>query len=220
VASDVSLTTPTYTFKDYKIFSCGAGSTCPSGLGLANLFPALAVDNFGYLYAAWSDNTDIYYSYSKTLGTTWSPAIKVTQGTTQADRSNVFPWVAADADGHVAIAWYGADAAGNSNTISATNTHWNVFVAESVNGHATAPVFTLSQATDHSNHTGQISTGGLTGSSDRSLADFFQIAIDPTNHRVNVAYADNHAGTSVTYFTRQKKAARGIVTKGQCAGHQ
>ena len=40
------------------------------------------------------------------------------------------------------------------------------------------------------------------------------------NHRVNVAYADNHAGTSVTYFTRQKKAARGIVTKGQCAGHQ
>jgi len=220
VASDVSLATPTYTFKDYKIFSCGAGSTCPSGLGLGNLFPALAVDNFGYLYAVWSDNTDIYYSYSTTLGTGWSPAIKVTQGTTQAGKSNVFPWVAADANGHVAIAWYGADAAGDSNTISATNTHWNVFVAETVNGHAAAPVFALNQASDHSNHTGQISTGGLTGSSDRSLADFFQIAIDPTNHRVNVAYADNHAGTSVTYFTRQKKAARGIVTKGQCAGHQ
>ena len=220
VASDVSLATPTYTFKDYKIFSCGAGSTCPSGLGLGNLFPALAVDNLGYLYAVWSDNTDIYYSYSTTLGTGWSPAIKVTQGTTQAGKSNVFPWVAADANGHVAIAWYGADAAGNSNTVSATNTHWNVFVAESVNGHAAAPVFTLSQASDHSNHTGQISTGGLLGSSDRSLADFFQIAIDPTNHRVNVAYADNHAGTSVTYFTRQKKAARGIFTKGQCAGHQ
>ena len=220
VASDVSLATPTYTFKDYKIFSCGAGSTCPSGLGLGNLFPALAVDNFGYLYAVWSDNTDIYYSYSTTLGTGWSPAIKVTQGTTQAGKSNVFPWVAADANGHVAIAWYGADAAGDSNTISATNTHWNVFVAETVNGHAAAPVFALNQASDHSNHTGQISTGGLTGSSDRSLADFFQIAIDPTNHRVNVAYADNHAGTSVTYFTRQKKAARGIATKGQCAGHQ
>src|SRR6184192_1553232 len=219
VASDVSLTIPTYTFKDYKIFSCGAGSTCSSGLGLGNLFPALAVDNFGYLYSVWSDNTDIYYSYSTTLGTGWSPAIKVTQGTTQAGKSNVFPWVAADANGHVAIAWYGADQAGNSNTVSATNTHWNVFVAETVNGHAAAPVFALNQASDHSNHTGQISTGGLTGSSDRSLADFFQIAIDPTNHRVNVAYADNHAGTSVTYFTRQKKAARGIATKGQCAGH-
>src|SRR3989440_2356214 len=217
VASDVSLTTPTYTFKDYKIFSCGAGSTCPSGLGLANLFPALAVDNFGYLYAAWSDNTDIYYSYSKTLGTTWSPAIKVTQGTTQADRSNVFPWVAADANGHVAIAWYGADLVGNSNTISA---NWNVYVTETVNGHASAPVFTLSQATDHVNHTGSISTGGLTGSSDRSLADFFQIAIDPTNHLINIAYADNHAGTSVTYFTRQKKATRRICRRVDCrSGH-
>src|SRR5229473_2660158 len=217
VASNVSLTSPTLSFTDTKIFSCGAGSTCPSGAGLGNLFPALAVDNFGFLYATWSDNANIYYSFSPTHGTRWSPAIKVTQSTPQAGKSNVFPWIAADANGHVAVAWYGADQVGNSNTVPLT-TNWNVFVAETVNGHAITPVFTLSQATDHVNHTGQISTGGLLGSSDRSLADFFQIAIDPTNHRVNVAYADNHAGTSVTYFTRQKKATPGISTKGKCAG--
>jgi hypothetical protein len=217
VASGVSLTNPTPLFTDYKIFSCGAGSTCPSGAGLGNLFPALAVDKFGYVYAVWSDNADIYYSFSNSLGTRWSPAIKVTQNTSQAGKSNVFPWIAADANGHVAIAWYGADQPGNSNTVPLT-THWNVFVAESVNGHAISPVFTLSQATDHVNHTGQISTGGLLGSSDRSLADFFQIAIDPTNHLINIAYADNHAGTSVTYYTRQKTATSGIATKGKCAG--
>jgi hypothetical protein len=182
------------------------------------LFPALAVDNFGYVYAVWSDNTNVYYSFSNNLGKRWSPAIKVTQNTSQAGKSNVYPWVAADANGHVAIAWYGADVAGNSNLVPKDSTHWNVFVAESVNAHAVSPVFTLSQATDHVNHTGQISTGGLLGSSDRSLADFFQIAIDPTNHLVNVAYADNHAGPAVTYFTRQKAAASGILTKGQCAG--
>jgi hypothetical protein len=92
-----------------------------------------------------------------------------------------------------------------------------VFVAESVNGHAILPVFTVSQSTDHSNHTGQISTGGLTGASDRSLADFFQIGIDP-NHLVNIAYADNHAGPSVTYFTRQRTATAGVSNKGKCAG--
>jgi hypothetical protein len=171
------------------------------------------------VYGAWSDNTDIYYSYSKTHGTSWSPAIKVTQKTSQAGKSNLFPWVAADANGHVAVAWYGADQAGNSNTVPLT-IQWNVFVAESVNGHAIAPVFTLSKATDHVNHTGQISTGGFFGSSDRSLADFFQIAIDPTNHLVNIAYADNHAGKSVTYFTREKQAAAGIVTSGPCAVHE
>jgi hypothetical protein len=217
VATGVSLTNPTLTFTDHKIFSCGAGSTCPSGAGLGNLFPGLTVDNFGYVYTTWSDNTDVYYSFSNNLGARWSPAIKVTQNSSQAGKANVFPWIAADSDGHVAIAWYGADQAGNSNTVSATNTHWNVFVAESVNGHAISPVFVVSQATDHSNHTGQISTGGLLGSSDRSLADFFQIGMDP-NHLVNIAYADNHAGPSVTYFTRQKTPTAGISTRGKCAG--
>src|SRR5256885_10970528 len=217
VATGVSLTNPTLSFTDYKIFSCGAGSTCPSGAGLGNLFPGLAVDNFGYVYATWADNTDVYYSFSTNHGTRWSQAIKLTQNTSQAGKSNVFPWIAADANGHVAVAWYGADQAGNSNTVPATNTHWNVFVAESVNGHAISPTFTVSQATDHSNHTGQISTGGLTGASDRSLADFFQIGIDPS-HLVNIAFADNHAGPSVTYFTREKSPAAGITTGGKCAG--
>jgi hypothetical protein len=132
----------------------------------------------------------------------------------------VFPWVAADANGHVAIAWYGADQVGNSNTMPSA-TQWNVFVAETVNGHATTPVFTLSKATDHSNHTGSISTRGLNpvAPSDRSLADFFQIAIDPTNHLINIAFADNHdGGTAVTYFTRQRNATPGIT--GGCAGHE
>jgi hypothetical protein len=219
VASNVSLTSSsTIPFTDYRIFSCGAGSKCPTGLGLGNLFPALAVDNFGYVYAVWSDNSNIYYSFSQHQGKSWSPAIKLTQNTPQAGKSNVFPWVAADANGHVAVAWYGADQAGDSNMVSKIDTHWNVYVAETVKGHAAAPAFTQGLATDHSNHTGQISTGGLLGSSDRSLADFFQIAIDPTSHLVNAAYADNHAGTSVTYFTRQKKAAPGIVVTGACAG--
>jgi PA domain len=221
VASGVSLAAgATLSFTDHQIFTCGPGSKCPTGLGLGNLFPALAVDDFGNVYAVWSDNTDIYYSYSTTHGTSWSSAIKVTQGTTQAGMSNVFPWVAADANGHVAIAWYGADAGGDSNTQPST-TKWNVFVAETVNGHASTPAFTLSQATDQPNHKGSISTGGLTGSSDRTLADFFQIAIDPTNHLINIAFADNssHAGTTaVTYFTRQRKATGGIT--GGCAGHQ
>src|SRR5712671_4040550 len=217
VATGVTPTSPTLTFTDYKIFSCGAGSTCPTGLGLGNLFPGIAVDNFGYVYATWADNTDVYYSYSTALGTRWSPAIKVTRNSSQAGKSNVYPWIAADANGHVAIAWYGADQVGNSNTVPVASTHWNVFVAESVNGHAMSPVFTFSQATDHSNHTGQISTGGLTGASDRSLADFFQIGMDP-NHLVNIAFADNHAGPSVSYFTRQKTATAGISTKAKCAG--
>jgi hypothetical protein len=41
--------------------------------------------------------------------------------------------------------------------------------------------------------------------------------MDP-NHLVNIAYADNHAGPSVTYFTRQRTATAGIAVTGKCAG--
>jgi len=53
-------------------FSCGAGSTCRFWGGLGNLFPGLAVDNFGYVYATWSDNTGRYYSFSNNHGTAGS----------------------------------------------------------------------------------------------------------------------------------------------------
>lgn len=215
VATNVSLTSPTLSFTNYKIFSCGAGSTCPTGQGLNNIFPALAVDSFGYLYATWSDGSNIYYSYSTSLGQRWSPAIIITQNTPQAGKSNVFPWIAADANGHVAVAWYGADQAGNSNSVPLT-TNWNVYVAETANGHASSPAFTFNLATDHPNHQGQISTGGLLGNSDRSLSDFFQIGMD-LGHHVNIAYDDNHAGATVTYFTRSKNVPD-VATKGKCAG--
>jgi hypothetical protein len=219
VASDVGLGIPVYAFTDYKIFSCGAGSTCPSGLGLRNLFPALAVDKFGYVYAVWSDGVSIYYSFSATHGASWSPAIVVNQGLTIGN-SNTFPWIAADANGHVAIAWYGADQPGDSNKVP-LSTKWKVYVVETANGHGAVPAFTQSVASDHVIHTGTISTGGLTGTADRSLLDFFQIDIDPTNHLINIAYDDDHVnpGSAVPVFTRQKSTTPGIVAAGPCAGN-
>src|SRR5207237_1264127 len=103
---------------------------------------------------------------------------------------------------------------------------WNVYVAEAVNGHAAAPAFAQFTASDHVIHRGTVSTGGLGGGADRSLADFFQVALDG-QHRVNVSFADDHVVSplctrrspghcgdddaesyrvGVPYFTRQLKA--------------
>src|SRR5207237_10323601 len=43
------------------------------------------------------------------------------------------------------------------------------------------------------------------GPRDRTLLDFFQVSIDPTNGAADIAYADDHAspGSAVLYFTRQ-----------------
>src|SRR5437762_2401436 len=186
---------PTFTFTDHKVFTGSASA--------ANIFPALAVDNFGNVYTVWSDNQNIFLSSSSDLGNTWSSPVRV-NGDGTVGKSNVFPWVAADAYGHVVVTWLGSSLAGNSNDVGAmqptcadgtTNcwAQWSVYMAESLNGNAAIPSFTQHVASDHFIHAGTVCTNG-TGCSNgdsRALADFFQVALD-TQHRANIAFSDDH----------------------------
>ena len=115
-----------------------------------------------------------------------------------------------------------------------TWTNWNVYFAESVNGHAAVPLFTQSVISDHVIHRGTVSTGGLGGSANRNLGDYFQVAFDPL-HRANVAFSDDHKLSPVVItghtgnddpqarrliranFTHQLAATPGIATTGDCA---
>jgi len=201
VSQDAKLGLPAFTFTDHKIFTSPAGSLGAKN-GTDQIFPALAADDFGFLYAVWSDNSNIFFSSSSDLGTTWRTLpIRVNQGTT-VGKANVFPWVAADANGHVVVVWFGANLAGNSNDRAAmektcsTGTNscwakWNVYMVESVNGNSSTPKFTQYTASDHIIHSGTVSTGGLGGGANRNLADYFQVALD-LQHRANISFADDH----------------------------
>jgi hypothetical protein len=252
VSTDVKLGLPVFTFTDTKVFTGSAGAQKE---GAGNLFPALATDDFGFVYVAWSDNSNVFYSFSTDQGTTWSNPMNVSFPA-NGGHANLFPWIAADANGHVGIVWFGDDRAGNSNDRAtlepghpasqgaACNTgttcmqgwaKWNVYYAESVNGHDAAPFFVRSVISDHVIHRGTISTGGLGGGADRSLADLFQIAFDP-QHLANVAFSDDHlVNTEVSgsdngvdnptsrrkiraNFTHQLAPTAGFVVGGSCAG--
>jgi hypothetical protein len=236
VSTDVKLGLPVFTFTDHKI------ATTPTSI--AQIFPAFAVDHLGNVYAAWSDNSGIFFTTSTDLGTTWATPMRVNQGTT-VGKANVFPWLDADANGHVGIVWFGGDRAGDSNSAAIheptsdmrTWTNWNVYYAESVNAHDAAPLFTQSQISDHVIHRGTVSTGGLGGGANRNLGDYFQIAFDP-QHRANVAFSDDSKVSPVTVaghtdpndpqtrrhiranFTHELQPIGGIVTTGTCAGTQ
>ena len=248
VSKDAKLGGPTFTFTDHKIYTSPLGSLGATN-GLNQIFPAVAVDGFGYVYAVWSDNSNIFFSSSNNLGTTWrTTPIRVNQGNT-VGKANVFPWVAADAYGHVAVVWLGANLVGNSNDRSVMEktcsdgtvscwAHWSVYMAESVNANAATAKFTQSVASDHVIHFGTVSTGGLGGSANRNLADFFQVALDQ-RRRANIAFADDHQASplcttqspghcanddpqafrvATPYFTYQLKANPNIVITGKCAG--
>src|SRR5256884_9396667 len=76
-------------------------------------------------------------------------------------------------------------------TLFPYTTLFRSYYAESVNGHDAPPSFVQSVISDHVIHRGTISTGGLGGGADRSLADLFQVAFDP-QHFANVAFSDDH----------------------------
>jgi len=202
VSTDAGQGAATFTFTDHKVFTSPQGSPGATN-GNNNIFPALAVDNFGNVYAVWSDNQNVFLSSSSDLGNTWTAPVRVNSGST-VGKANVFPWVAADAYGHVVVTWLGANRAGNSNNVAAmqpsctdgTNdcwAQWNVYAAESVDGNAAVPVFTQHAASDHVIHAGTVCTNGTgcSNSDSRALADFFQVALD-TQHRANIAYSDDH----------------------------
>src|SRR3989454_3136486 len=248
VSTDVKMGLPVFTFTDTKVFTGPVGA---QNQGAVNLFPALATDDFGFVYAVWSDNSNVSYSFSTDQGTTWSNPINVSFPI-NGGNANVFPWIAADANGHVGIVWFGDDRVGNSNdtaklapcscsgstscTCMTGWANWNVYFAESTNANTATPLFTQSKISDHVIHRGTVSTGGLGGNADRSLADLFQIAFDPQHH-ANVAFSDDHKVSPVVNgshtnsddpqtrrliranFTHQLMATAGsVVTTGSCAG--
>ena len=205
----------------------------------------------------WSDNSNIFLSSSGDQGKTWTAPIQVNQGPTVGN-ANVFPRAAADSNGHVVVVWLGDNMVGNSNDRATLEpghppsqgaacqggnacmqqwAQWNVYLAESVDGHSATPTFTQSQTSDHVIHRGTVSTGGLGGGADRSLADLFQVSLDP-QRRSNMAFSDDHKVHPLcsqlgrgqcgaddpqttrlirANFTRQLVANTSIVNVGSCA---
>ena len=201
------------------------------GNSAANIFPSGVADRAGNVYVVWSTNSsrlntvqsnnspsttfDIWFASSHDGGQNFYGPWKVSSGV----GTSVFPWIAAGDAGRVDISWYqtsavapplvadpsnpGALTGGPNNMPPASS--WNVMFAQSLNANSREPVFTVSQASDHIIHTGSISNGGTFGSSDRSLLDFFQIAIGPDG-MANIFCADNDStgpGTTHINYIRQ-----------------
>jgi hypothetical protein len=163
--------------------------------GHGHLFDPVKVGDDGTVYTAWSDDRHIYYSYSGDHGDTWSvPAIVENPDSTL---TNVFPWLEAGSAGRVDFVWYGTQ---SQNTSAA---EWNVYFAQCLNANSANPVMSQQRISDHVIHGSNISEGGLTGSANRNLGDYFQVAYDPQGAAV-VSFADDHNDfDGNTYVVRQ-----------------
>jgi len=182
-------------WKDYEIYHG------PLGARYNRIFPVTTVDGSGNVYAFWSDGLHIDYKVDAT-GTGWNPLVAASQIANPAGVTTVImPWAQAGASGIADVVFYGAHNGPAGNNDSPGNI-WDAYMAQTIDGGAS---WAVAQASDHDIHKGAICINGFACTTDRTLLDFFQVSVDPTNGAADIAYADDHAspGNAVLYFTRQ-----------------
>ncbi len=163
------------TWRDTLVYQGGSGEDD------ANMWPGLAIDAAGRLYAAWSDRRRVLLSSSTDGGTIWSPARRIAAVTAIGARASVLPSITAGAAGHVALAWYGAD---TWDSLS-PRARWRVYAATSSDGGA---AFSATVVTDVV-HQGPICTkGDACPDLQRQLLDNLGLALDPRTNRAVIAY--------------------------------
>ena len=155
---------------------------------VGQLFPAIAQDSVGNLYATWSEYPAatnggnptgpgfIKMSVSRDGAAHWSAPITVSPTSL---KNNVMPWITSGSNGRVGIAWYGStmghNAAGQWGPDPVDKATWDVYYAVTTNATSKHPTFGVTKVSDHPVKYGDISTGGLGGSQDRSLGDYMQV---------------------------------------------
>jgi hypothetical protein len=209
---------PIITWHNYEIYHG------PLGARYNRIFPVTAVDSVGRVYAFWSDGNQIDYK-SNATGTTWSADVAPRHIPNPTGvNTAIMPWAEAGAGGIVDVVFYGASggAGAQPNPQDDPNNVWNAYMAQTVDRGTTWGVF---KASDHAIHKGPLCIDGLNcnlfGNRDRTLLDFFQVTIDPTNGAADIAYADDHAapGSAVMYYTRQctgTSATTGAALSNDC----
>lgn len=154
-----------------------------AGHSLDHIFPVVDVDEAGNVYAAWSDNDDVYYAASTDGGHTWTDRVQVNSG--DGTTTSIFPWVAAGADGVLNVTWYATKA--EDNTVE--DAKWHVYFTQ-VRDAVTDPVVEQMRVTDHPVRKGKACQGGAGCTGGRQLTDVFYMTVDPDG-RAHISYTDD-----------------------------
>ena len=175
----------------------------PLGTSIQNLFPVIAVDHGGTVYAAFSTQLSgqlmgVYLTTSTDRGTTWSAAQRVNP----SDQTAVFPAVTAGDSGRVDLIWIGTP----GTTVSDPTNQWNIFFGQSRNADKSSPRWSTGQISTQVMHRGDICNRGLNCNvfgGNRDLADFISVTIDADGNANAVWTDDASQSPKAIMFAKQ-----------------
>ncbi|HEY6114972.1 MAG TPA: sialidase family protein, partial [Candidatus Dormibacteraeota bacterium] len=177
------------TFTDHPVYVNPDNS-----VSYGHQFVNVSVDQAGTVYLVYTDDHNLYYSFSTDHGATWTGPTQVNQA---PSATAVMPWGVACAPGELDIVWYGTSfydgtTAPDDYPASAA---WYVYIAQNLSAATVGSAFTQAAATPVV-HYGGVCEGGISCTGNRDLYDDFGIAVNPTTGLASITYSDDQPGNN------------------------
>src|SRR6267378_1389835 len=177
-----------------------------TNLDYGHQFINVSVDTAGNVYAVYSDNHNIFYSFSKTRGQTWTGPFQINKG---QSKTAIFPWSSAGSNGALDVVWYGTNYFDGVNPPDSypMTAAWKVYFSQNLK--ATTPGSNWSQvAASGIIHYGGVCESGVTCTGNRDLLDDFGVAASPTTGLAAIIYtSDQFVNSTAEPATRRSSTS-------------
>jgi hypothetical protein len=173
-----------HTFTDYKVYD-----NPNTNVSYGHQFVNVSMDAAGNLYSVYTDNHNMYYSYSTTHGQTWHGPYQINKS---PSNTAIFPWSTALANGKVDIVWYGTSYYDGTNPPDnyPNTAAWYVYMVQNVSATTSGTAWTQVAATPII-HYGGVCEGGISCMGNRDLFDDFGVAANPKTGLATIVYSDD-----------------------------
>src|SRR3989449_2752229 len=171
-------------FTDYVVYN-----NSNTNVDYGHQFINVSVDSGENVYVVYNDNHNMFYSFSKTFGQTWSGPYQVNK---LPSATAIFPWSAAGNAGQLDIVWYGTSYYDGVKPPDSypDSAAWYVYFSQNLNALTPGSSWTQVQASAII-HYGGVCESGVTCTGNRDLLDDFGIAASPTTGKAAIIYTSD-----------------------------
>ncbi len=172
------------TFADYKVYD-----NPNTAASYGHQFVNVSLDSAGNVYSVFTDNHNLYYSFSTNHGQTWSGPFQINRS---PSATAIEPWSVAGDAGKLDVVWYGTSYYDGVNPPDSypNSAAWYVYFAQNLSATTAGSSFSQVQASAI-NHYGGVCESGVSCTGNRDLYDDFGVAASPTTGMASIVYSDD-----------------------------
>jgi hypothetical protein len=197
------------TFTDHLVH---AASNINTSYG--HQFVNVSVDRKGNIYVVYTDDHNMYYSYSRNQGTTWHGPYRIN---VSPANTAIFPWSVAGDAGKIDVVYYGTSyyKSGTPPDSYPNSAAWHVYMAQNTNVFGDPTGF-VQQAASPINHYGGVCEGGVSCTGNRDLYDDFGVAASPITGLASIVYSDDQYRSNNANNPNSPSCTAATTNTGSC----